>query len=162
RADALTVGRHIFFGPVRYAPDTRAGRALLAHELVHVRQQTGAGGTVQRQDGGEAEAQAAERSVLAERSAASAGGLSVGTHRRVSAAADGGALTPAEERRLDAIALGALEIAGRRLGPMARRARRLTIPRLEVDLQVDLGATSDDDAAERWGQALADALRRQV
>ncbi|CAB1079552.1 hypothetical protein D1AOALGA4SA_7261 [Olavius algarvensis Delta 1 endosymbiont] len=35
-ARALTVGNDIMFGTGRYAPDTDAGRHLLAHELVHL------------------------------------------------------------------------------------------------------------------------------
>ncbi|MGW3347184.1 eCIS core domain-containing protein [Nonomuraea rubra] len=40
-ASAFTVGSHIVFGAGRYAPATAAGRALLAHELTHVVQQSG-------------------------------------------------------------------------------------------------------------------------
>ena len=36
---AYTVGRNIVFGEERYAPHTRAGQRLLAHELAHVTQQ---------------------------------------------------------------------------------------------------------------------------
>jgi len=36
---ALTVGRHIVFGPGRYSPEGREGQRLLAHELTHVVQQ---------------------------------------------------------------------------------------------------------------------------
>ncbi len=39
RARAFTVGRDIVFGAGRYAPETAAGRRLLAHELAHVVQQ---------------------------------------------------------------------------------------------------------------------------
>ena len=39
-ARAYTVGRDIVFGPGQYAPDTAAGRRLLAHELTHVIQQS--------------------------------------------------------------------------------------------------------------------------
>ncbi|HEY3078668.1 MAG TPA: DUF4157 domain-containing protein [Chloroflexota bacterium] len=162
RADAFAVGRHVFFGQGRFAPETRAGRALLAHELVHARQQTGPGRALQRQDGAEAEARAAERAVLAERPEGPAGGLSVGTYRRVYATADGGALTPAEHERLDAISLRALAVARDQLGPAPGGAGRWTIPRLEVDLELDLGAASDEEAAERWGRVLADTLRRQI
>ncbi|MCA8975777.1 MAG: DUF4157 domain-containing protein, partial [Planctomycetes bacterium] len=42
-AQAYTVGHDVVFGAGRYAPDTREGRRLLAHELTHVVQQTGAG-----------------------------------------------------------------------------------------------------------------------
>jgi hypothetical protein len=38
-AVAYTVGRNVVFASGQYAPDTEPGRALLAHELTHVRQQ---------------------------------------------------------------------------------------------------------------------------
>lgn len=41
-AHAYTAGQHIVFGEHRYAPATRDGRRLLAHELTHVVQQAGA------------------------------------------------------------------------------------------------------------------------
>lgn len=41
-ADAYAVGRDIVFGAGQYAPDTRAGQHLIAHELTHVVQQRGA------------------------------------------------------------------------------------------------------------------------
>lgn len=44
-ADAYTVGHDIVFGTGRFAPGTQDGRRLLAHELTHVAQQSGAGGT---------------------------------------------------------------------------------------------------------------------
>jgi len=44
-AHAYTVGNHVVFGASRYAPDTTAGRHLLAHELTHVVQQ---GATLRR------------------------------------------------------------------------------------------------------------------
>ena len=40
-AQAYTVGRHVVFGPGRYAPESWDGRRLLAHELTHVVQQPG-------------------------------------------------------------------------------------------------------------------------
>ena len=42
-AEAYTVGSDIVFGEGRYAPRTRAGHRLLAHELTHVVQQGGGG-----------------------------------------------------------------------------------------------------------------------
>ena len=50
-ANAYTVGRHIALAEGQYAPQTLAGRQLLAHELTHVVHQTGAesGLTLQRQ-----------------------------------------------------------------------------------------------------------------
>ncbi|HVT16398.1 MAG TPA: DUF4157 domain-containing protein [Thermoanaerobaculia bacterium] len=38
-ARAFTTGRDMVFGPGQFAPDTEAGRRLLAHELTHVVQQ---------------------------------------------------------------------------------------------------------------------------
>jgi len=53
-AQAYTVGRDIVFSAGQYAPVTSAGRRMIAHELVHVVQQSKANapGTVQRQAGG--------------------------------------------------------------------------------------------------------------
>ncbi len=48
-AEAATVGRDIFFAPGRFAPETRAGQRLLAHELTHVVQQVGGHEVIQRQ-----------------------------------------------------------------------------------------------------------------
>jgi Domain of unknown function (DUF4157)/Heterokaryon incompatibility protein Het-C len=41
-ADAYTVGQSIVFGAGRFAPGTNQGRRLIAHELTHVVQQSGA------------------------------------------------------------------------------------------------------------------------
>lgn len=40
-AHAYTLGSHVVFGDRQYAPHTRSGRELLAHELAHVVQQRG-------------------------------------------------------------------------------------------------------------------------
>ena len=45
---AYTVGPHVVFARGRYAPETAAGRRLLAHELAHVVQQEGGSRTLQR------------------------------------------------------------------------------------------------------------------
>ena len=47
-ARAYTVGHDIVFGAGQYAPDTNQGRRLIAHELTHVVQQSGADGYLQR------------------------------------------------------------------------------------------------------------------
>jgi Domain of unknown function (DUF4157)/Novel toxin 16 len=50
QAEAFTYGNDIYFNEGRYAPGSTAGRRLLAHELVHTVQQTGAvGRQIQRQ-----------------------------------------------------------------------------------------------------------------
>lgn len=41
-ARAFTIGNDVAFGAGEFAPDTRAGRHLIAHELTHVVQQSGA------------------------------------------------------------------------------------------------------------------------
>jgi hypothetical protein len=54
-ARAYTVGHQVVFDAGRYAPQTNEGRALLAHELTHVLQQTdgGAAGLRRQPEGGE-------------------------------------------------------------------------------------------------------------
>ena len=49
-ARAFAVGNEIGFAAGRFAPDTPAGRKLLAHELVHVAQYSAAGGATIRRD----------------------------------------------------------------------------------------------------------------
>ena len=51
-AHAYTVGRDIVFGAGRFAPGTLDGRRLIAHELAHVVQQSGAGTAQAEQDSG--------------------------------------------------------------------------------------------------------------
>jgi hypothetical protein len=66
RAKAFTIGSDIVFGADRYAPHTSAGRALLAHELVHVLQQRGHQHRIQRdeEESASAPASARERPVI--------------------------------------------------------------------------------------------------
>ncbi len=42
-AQAYTVGHHVVFGAGKFAPGTREGQRLIAHELAHVVQQSGVG-----------------------------------------------------------------------------------------------------------------------
>jgi hypothetical protein len=48
-ARAFTVGRHIFFAPGQFQPQTQQGQRLVAHELTHVLQQRGGLHSVQRE-----------------------------------------------------------------------------------------------------------------
>ena len=52
-ARAFTIGRDVFFGAGQFAPETKEGQRLLAHELTHVVQQTSSSShrasTIQRQ-----------------------------------------------------------------------------------------------------------------
>lgn len=63
-AQAYTVGRDVVFGAGRYAPGTKAGGELLAHELTHVAQQTassvGRGGDLMVSPSASAEEQEAD------------------------------------------------------------------------------------------------------
>ena len=47
---AFTYGSHVVFGGGQYRPGTTDGKKLLAHELTHVIQQTGAGGRLSPRD----------------------------------------------------------------------------------------------------------------
>jgi Domain of unknown function (DUF4157) len=51
-ARAYTVGDNLVFGAGEFKPDTRQGRRLLAHELTHVAQQSGAAANVVRRSNG--------------------------------------------------------------------------------------------------------------
>lgn len=51
-AHAYTVGRDVVFGHGQYAPDSRPGRELIAHELAHVVQQGGTGTVTRAQPSG--------------------------------------------------------------------------------------------------------------
>ncbi len=69
-ARAFVVGRHVVFGEGQYAPESAAGKALLAHELAHVAQQrreieAGVEIPMQRGGTGRAEQEANEASRLA-------------------------------------------------------------------------------------------------
>jgi hypothetical protein len=61
-ARAYAIGRDVVFGAGRFSLDTRAGRALLAHELAHVVQQRGAPGGAEA-EAAEVEAARAGRAV---------------------------------------------------------------------------------------------------
>ncbi len=69
-AQAWTVGQHLVFGQGQYAPGRRGGDLLLAHELAHVVQQTGAAlaASASGEDSLEREAAGAADRVVAGRS----------------------------------------------------------------------------------------------
>jgi hypothetical protein len=159
-AEAFTVGRDIFFGQGRYQPGTPRGRALLAHELVHVRQQSegipregvGTGAEARSR---EEEARRAEREALRFAAAGPNDGLSIGRYRRTYVARDGQPLSAADRARLDRISLRALEICRDILGAEVRRVPPRTIERIEAQFDLDLTTMSDDEAARLWAEAMA-------
>jgi hypothetical protein len=79
-AKAYTLGSDVVFGAGRYAPEQYEGKRLLAHELSHVVQQTGATPTATPQVGGRDTPAEAEASAAASRvaSGGSAGHLTPG------------------------------------------------------------------------------------
>jgi hypothetical protein len=86
---AYTVGDHVVFGAGQYAPKSRTGRHLLAHELAHVVQQRTARSRqidrtalLSESSAREAEADAAADAVLAGRRAASVAQSAFGIQRR--------------------------------------------------------------------------------
>jgi hypothetical protein len=94
-ASAYTVGSHVVFGAARYAPATGAGDALLAHELTHVMQQSGAAGGVPAQlpigppdSAAERAADAAEAGRRAPTAGGTAHGASVQRQPKPDAASD--------------------------------------------------------------------------
>jgi hypothetical protein len=67
-AHAFTVGNHVAFAPGKYAPGTREGDTLLAHELAHTQQQGADAVAVQHKresDGGDAAEHEADRTANA-------------------------------------------------------------------------------------------------
>lgn len=163
-AEAFAVGSHLFFGTGKYAPETPRGRALLAHELVHVRQQAVGGATrLQAKDGGadsaESEAQAVEGAVLS--AAAQGGALTVGHYVRRYQTEDGSALRREDQRRLEVISRQALRICQELLGPALFRGQPRTLAQVQVAVQLDLRTSSDEQLARIWGHALAEAIRAQ-
>ncbi len=163
-AEAFTVGHDVFFRQGRFEPSTKRGEALLAHELMHVGQQAAAdrehAGARRDSDADEAEAEAVERLVLAGNQVRS-GGVSVGRYVRNYVGGDGKPISRRERERLDAISIRALDVCERLLGPEVIRAAKQEIARLQVDVRVDLVTMTDEQAADVWGHALADAIRRK-
>jgi hypothetical protein len=166
QAEAFTIGRNVFFAPGRFDPGTTRGRALLAHELTHVRQQASGGERVQRygDDAGSAEAEAEriERMVLAAGPWARGGGLAVDTFERYYVASDGSVITPSDRARLDAISLRALAVCERELGPVLARVGDRVLESVELSLSLDLSTGDDARAAEDWGRELARAIRDRL
>lgn len=100
-ADAFTTGSDIYFAEGRYAPDTREGRHLLAHEVAH---------TVQQGDG-----QAPERAALSP-----SGSVVVGaTDDRLEREADAAADVAAGERAGESV-----DVTPDRSGQVRRRSAR--------------------------------------
>lgn len=116
-ADAYTVGHDIVFARGRFAPETRDGRALLAHELTHVVQQR-AGLSPRLSDGPAGEAHEREADAMGERAAA------LPAARAFIAEDDAPSLAPGQLRRADFLA---------RLRPALCRAADAELARVGQD-----------------------------
>ncbi|MGH2458742.1 MAG: DUF4157 domain-containing protein [Chloroflexota bacterium] len=165
RAEAFTVGKDIFFRQGRFEPSTERGQALLVHELVHVRQESQAGARTtgpRENEASEAEAEASERLVLARRSTDSGGQLTVGRLVRNYTTSSGRPIARSERERLDTISLQAVAVCERLLGPLASRTDGREIRDVRLQLSLELARLSDEQAAEIWGRALADAVRPKI
>jgi hypothetical protein len=159
-AEAFTIGHDVFFGEGKYDPDTRRGLGLIAHEMTHVSQQSGAGSPARffSREGGdamEAEAQQTRQMVLAD--AATSTPFTVDEYIRVYED-DDGSVSEDSRQRLDVISLKALEIVEHRLktGAMAN------IESLEVSLELNLERMSNDEAAQVWAHNIIEIIRRQI
>jgi len=160
-AAAFTLGRHIFFGHKRLAPEDSRGRALLAHELVHARQQR-EGASKAGQPGSpenEREAQAAEHQVLAEARGSTQPAIAIDHFEGNYSAQDGRQLSAREVARLDSISQNALAVCRRTIGEVATEADLGTV---RVSLDLDLEGLSDGQIAQRWGQALAREIKARL
>ncbi|HJV48815.1 MAG TPA: DUF4157 domain-containing protein [Geothrix sp.] len=104
-AHAYTVGRELVFGAGRYAPHSAEGRALIAHELTHVVQQSSASPAMQSRsaisqpgDAAELEAESVSRAVMAGAPAPAIGPAAPSVQRQDGAGA--GSRAPAQRRTI--------------------------------------------------------------
>lgn len=158
-ADAFASGSDISFGKGQFDPVNPAGRALLAHELTHVRQQ--ADGTPQAQRTpmpaeGEAEALAVERQVRRGEAAGSEALVIDRVVRRYSTRGQPVGKELAE--RLDGLAERALQQAKASLAPQLARSGNRDISRVSVPLTAS-STTSDEQVIAAWTASIAAAIR---
>jgi hypothetical protein len=163
-AEAFTMGSHVFFAPGRYRPETPAGRELLAHELTHVVQQTGAGAApvVRRRPEGGA-GSAAAQPTMATVEGTGVASFTVGDlETRVSSALGGPIPSDVVE---DVLELEP-EVVERAEQILARHDPRILLVPRELDLvhcTVNLDAMMNrEEKIETWAAAVAQAVRDAV
>lgn len=151
-AAAFTIGDDVFFGAGRFDPTTPRGLGLLAHELIHVRQQSGEGrGGAEIMEG---EAQAVGRAVA---SSFALPCLPAVSRYEIHYEPDGPELSDSDGTRLARIAPEALEEALRRLSALGLPPA--TLDTIEVAIDLDLQTLSDREATDLWATALVRAVR---
>jgi hypothetical protein len=165
-AEAFTLGRDVYFGAGKYAPDTRKGLGLLGHELTHVLQQDDRRAAGARRAGGrdtgtlEGEAEAAAQTIMTSSSAVHRDALVIDDYRQTHRVNGGGPLTDAERATLDVIATRGREICEQILRaehPTALRGDQ-RLPKLRMTFAVDLSGVVPDAAAKAWGRKMADTI----
>lgn len=165
-AEAFTIGGDVFFGDGGYDPHTPGGRGLIAHELMHVGQQTGAGGVSARAQnfsaaGGDAMEQEAQRVGQT----VSSGGLALPQPPRIGNFAvsydiQDRELPDKERARLGKIAQSALSEARYRLTFAGLPNAELEV--VDCDVTLDLAEMSDEEATDAWATAIVDAVTAAV
>ena len=164
-AEAFTLGRDIYFGKGKFAPESRQGLGLLGHEVTHVLQQEQGRANGVRRAGGdtgtlEREAEAAARTVQTASSAVRTGALVIDAYRQTYRPADGQPLTEAERATVDLIATRGREACEQIL--QAEHPSVLTgdraLPRLRMTFDVDLASTDPDTAVQAWGRKMAETI----
>ena len=158
-ADAFAVGDDVYFGEGQFDPVNPSGRALLAHELTHVRQHHDGDANVQRapqSPEGEHEALAIERQVRHGEAPAAQQVVIDRVVRRYTAGARPVGLELKE--RLDSLAERALQRARETLASQPAAVSEREVSRVVVPLTVN-SASSDEQIIAAWASAIAAALR---
>ena len=165
KAEAFTLGRDIYFGKGKFAPDSKRGLGLLGHELTHVLQQQEGRATGVRRAGAdtgslEREADSVARAVQTASNSVHTGSLIIGTYRRTYRPTDGQPLANTERTALDTIATRGREACEWIL--QAENPSVLTgdraLPGMRMSFEVDLASVARDAAAQAWGRKMAETI----
>jgi hypothetical protein len=167
-AEALTVGRDIYFGAGRFDPSSQKGKALLGHELTHVLQQRTIEPRRQGMTPGSVEVLESEAQTLARRfetSAAEVQGTDFLVNRYLCTYSVNRRATDAETQRLEALSRGALRtceeiLRARHLDLLEGAAR--TLDTVTVDIDTSLAGHSDEDIVQVWGRRMAAAIAAKL
>lgn len=162
-AEAFTIGKDVFFGDRKFDPRSGPGLGLIAHELTHVGQQTGAIGDrarfFSRTGGDEMEQEAQQTSLRVLANVAPGAGLQVAQCINQYLTDDSQGITLADQERLDRISVMALREAERALA-QAGRSGGAAFDRLQVAVELDLDDLTDEDAADKWADAIVRCVLR--
>jgi len=155
----------VFFAREQRELAARDAQALLAHELVHVRQQTA---KETGEQGFRASSDTEEQEALAVEAAVLTGGFPAGSRLRVDrftrryATIDGRPLTEQERDRLDQLSERALARSEELMAELLGRGGSQELLAVIADVGLSLGAWTDQEIVERWAQAIADSVRASL